>query len=212
MKDIQVKICGIHDEQAARFAAEAGADYIGFTFVPNHRHTIEPARAAQIVARLKGSVTAVGIFVDERVETVNEIVRRVGLDCVQLHGREPPENCRRIEGAQVIKALSVGDRFTADRVKQLMETYPVDLYVLDRYRQGTGTPVPYELAHEIVSRYSVFLAGRLNPENVAEAVRAVRPYGVDVSSGVETDGRTDLAKIEAFISVAKGVRHDEAVL
>ncbi len=206
-RETRIKICGLQDEETALFTAEAGADFLGFVFVPEHRYYIKPVVVKGIVARLKsfgGGI--VGVFVDEEVKRVNEIIELCSLAHVQLHGNESPEYCCMIRGAQVIKALRVGSQFTTEEVFKRLTSYDVDLYVLDRIEPGKGELVELSLAQQVAEEYPIFLAGGINPENVEQAIRAVRPFGVDVASGVEANDIKDFKKIKNLIQAVRSIR------
>ena len=222
----KIKVCGLSQLEHALAAAEAGADFLGFVFAPSPRQ-IAPERAQAIIAALKGRPTCpavVGVFVNRPTEIVNRIADRCRLDWVQLSGNEPWEYCQQIQ-RPVIKAIHVGeDQSVADIASLLLgrmkigldiagtgrfETYLSMIYLLDKKSEsvygGTGQTFDWTLARELAQEFSFFLAGGLTPENVAQAVKQVRPWGVDVSSGVETKGIKDIAKIEAFIKAVRGV-------
>ncbi|MEW6183673.1 MAG: phosphoribosylanthranilate isomerase [Bacillota bacterium] len=213
----RVKICGFQDLETAKAAADAGADAIGFVFAPSRRR-ITPETAREIIAKLPPFVTTVGVFVNEQVKTVREVAAFCHLDAVQLHGAEPPDYCRRL-GLRVIKAFGVRRETVQDGTGpdlsvvsgedfRAFDAYPVNAILLDTYIPGKtgGTGESFDWKVLAGKRFPApfILAGGLNPENVAAAVRSVRPYAVDVSSGVETDGRKDKAKVLQFIAQAKG--------
>lgn len=231
-----VKICGIGDAASARAAAQAGADAIGFIFHPPSRRYVPPARAGEIAAAAgipagpDGGCTGagaaglgapgagparVGVFVDADLREVREAARAAGLHFVQLHGAEPPGFCRearRATGCRVIKALRVG----ADgRVpSEGWSPGDADYFLLDAdvpgQAGGTGRAFDWGAARAVRLPAPVIVAGGLNPDNVAEALAAARPAGVDVSSGVETGGRKDGEKIRAFVARARRWEHEHA--
>lgn len=193
----RVKICGISDVENALVAAEAGADAIGLVFAPSPRRvTVEQAR--EIVDALPPFVTKVGLFVDEDPARIEEVADACRLDVVQLHGSESPGFCAAL-GRTVIKAIRVKDAASL----AVMDGYRVAGFLLDSYHPevagGTGRTFDWDLAEQVSGRYRVILSGGLTPANVTEAIEKVRPHGVDVSSGVETDGRKDSAKIRDFV-------------
>lgn len=199
----RVKICGITNIEDALHAADCGADALGFVFYKKSPRCLTPEAARSIIVGLPPFVTAVGLFVNEAPERIEQIAGFCGLDAIQLHGDEGPGDCE-FAPRRVIKALRVKDAASLAR----HETYAVSALLLDAWVAGvyggTGESFNWDLAAEIAWQRPVVLAGGLTPENVAEAVRTVRPYGVDVSSGVETaPGRKDPAKVEAFIRNAK---------
>jgi phosphoribosylanthranilate isomerase len=198
---VRVKICGISDIPTALAAAEAGADAIGFVFAPSRRRvTLEQARL--IVDALPPFITTVGVFVDSDAAAVLHHVETCGLDVVQLHGSETPEFCAAL-GRTVIKAIRVKDATSL----AALDRYRVSAFVLDSYDPevagGTGRSFNWDLAAQVNGQHRVILSGGLTPENVGEAIARVHPYGVDVSSGVETDGRKDQVKIREFITRAR---------
>ena len=199
----RVKICGITNLDDGRHAAACGADALGFVFYPGSPRFVDPDQARRIVAELPPLVTTVGLFVNETPARIREIVDFCGLNTVQLHGDEEPDQCC-YPPCRVIKALRLRDDmpasvFSAYRVAALL----LDAYVPDQFG-GTGHRCDWEQAAEVASQHRVILAGGLNPENVAAAVRQVHPYGVDVSSGVEVKpGLKDPEKVARFIRMAK---------
>lgn len=201
---IRVKICGIRDEASALAAAEAGADAVGFIFAQSPRR-LEPAQARRIAAALPPFVTRVGVVVNEPLENLRELVDAVRLDAVQLHGDEAAAYCRAAQDLRVtvIKAVPVSGPLDLERLRDLR----VGAVLLDTHRPGlrggTGEPFDWRMAGPAARVMRVILSGGLTPENVAAAIATVRPYGVDVSSGVETDGRKDPAKIRAFVEAAR---------
>jgi phosphoribosylanthranilate isomerase len=201
---VQVKICGITSLEDAQAAVEAGADALGFVFYPPSPRCVTPEQAEQIIRRLPPFVTTVGLFVDVPLDTVQDIALWCGLDRVQLHGREPPEFCARVN-RPVIKAFRIKN---ADSLADL-PGYRVAAYLLDAYVEGalpggTGASFAWELAAHAKPYGPVILAGGLTPENIAAAITQIQPYGVDVSSGVEcAPGIKDHRKVREFIQRAK---------
>ena len=199
----RVKICGITNIGDARHASACGADALGFVFYPGSPRFVNPDMARRIIADLPPLVTTVGLFVNEPPARIREMVEFCGLDTVQLHGDEEPDQCS-YPPCRVIKALRLKEHmersvFTSYQVAALL----LDAYVPDRFG-GTGQQCNWEQAALIAAQQRVILAGGLNPENVVEAVRQVRPYGVDVSSGVEKEpGQKDPEKVASFICRAK---------
>lgn len=204
----RVKVCGITNLEDALAALEAGADLLGLNFYARSPRYVAPADARRIVERLPEGVECVGVFVNEAAPSdVERIAREAGVGAVQLHGEETHEFCRALRGRPTIKALRVGPGFTPEAAAG----YPTDAVLLDAYVAGewggTGHTFDWSLARR--TRESVprlFLAGGLKPENVAEAVAAVRPHAVDVCSGVETaPGRKSLQLIRRFVEQVKAV-------
>lgn len=200
---MNVKICGIMSFEAASWARDAGADLIGFVFAKSSRR-IPSEFARQLAEAVGPNVKKVGVFVNEKEETVRAIAKEVGLDYVQLHGDEPADYAERL-GLPVIKAFSVKDGVPFEE----MFAYPADFVLIDsppaQYRGGSGRTFDWSLLdHPAVDRSRLILAGGLHEFNVKEAAQSVQPYAVDVSSGVETDGRKDEVKIFEFVKQAKG--------
>jgi|ERR1039457_4011634 phosphoribosylanthranilate isomerase len=201
---IRVKICGITNPEDALLAVEAGADALGFVFFQGSPRYISPDQAASIIRRLPPFVQTVGLFVNEVPATVNSVADQCGLDVIQLHGEETPVYCESVR-RRVIKAFRVKDISTIDSLAR----YQVSGCLLDAWspvaRGGTGLTFNWEIAAEAVNRgHRIVLAGGLTPDNVTESIRQVCPYGVDVSSGVESaPGRKDASKIRLFIERAK---------
>jgi len=206
MPKVKVKICGITNWPDARRAMEAGVQFLGFNFYPSSPRYIRPAVARRIVLRLPERVAVVGVFVNEPEKSMLAIARRVGLDYLQLHGDEPPEQVARLgREIAVIKAIRVRGSF---RPKQLDFFECASAILLDgfdaRRYGGTGKTFNWNIVRSSNGSGRIFLAGGLTPENVAEAIRVVRPYAVDVCSGVEArPGRKDPARIVALMWAVK---------
>lgn len=210
-----IKICGLRQPAHAALAAHAGADLLGFIFAPARRRiTPEAARVAIEAARGGAGVhpvRAVGVFVDADADEINEVVKLAGLDLVQLTGDESASLLPRLT-RPVIKAFRPEPGTKLDVLEAQMEAYrAVDnapcLFLIDGYAAGaaggTGVRADWVLATRLAASWRLSLAGGLNPENVGEAVARVRPAAVDVSSGVETAGEKDPAKIAAFVAGAR---------
>lgn len=201
---VKVKICGITNPDDARCAVDSGADALGFVFHEPSPRFIALAAAADIAQKLPLHVVRVGVFVDAPEETVLRAIAGCGLNLLQFHGHEPPEYCLQF-GLMSMKAFRIRDETSL----QELPTYPTDAWLLDSYVAdkpgGTGEKFNWELAREAQKLgRPVFLAGGLTPDNVAEAIRLVHPYAVDVSTGVErSPGRKDHDKVRAFIRAAK---------
>jgi phosphoribosylanthranilate isomerase len=197
---VKVKICGITSVADALEAAEAGADLIGLMFYERSPRYVTFARAAEIAKALPPFISRVGVFVNPDADTVMRAIGECGLSLLQFHGEEAPAFCTQF-GLMSMKAFRVRD---ADSLLALPD-YETDAYLLDAYSPdahgGTGAKFNWDLA--IAAKQHgrpIFLAGGLTPENVAEAVKQVTPFGVDVSSGVESaPGKKDPAKVRAFI-------------
>jgi len=210
---VKVKICGITNASDAVAAAEAGADTLGFMFYePSPRH-VTIRQAAEIIRALPPFIMKVGVFVDAEEDTVMRAIGDCGLTMLQFHGQETPEYCTQF-GLMSMKAFRVKD---TGSLKEL-PNYPTDAWLLDAFVAdklgGTGEKFNWELAIEAKKLgRPIFLAGGLTPANVAEAVRTVQPFEVDVSSGVEAaPGKKDHAKVREFISAAKSVEVPDALV
>lgn len=196
---VRVKICGVTSLEDALACAEAGADVLGFNFWPGSKRYLEPVEAAAIARELPSRVLKVGVFVDAERAAIERALDLVGLDAIQLHGEETAADCRGYPLA-VIKAIRVGR--TDGPVTELAAGFDVEYILLDA-DAGSGRRFDWRRA-EGVAPGRLFLAGGLDPENVAEAVRRVRPYAVDTASGVESaPGKKDLRKVKEFIDNAK---------
>ncbi len=209
----RIKICGIRDKTHALAAVEAGADFIGLVFAPSKRQ-ISPALAREIANAVKESSAAtkvVGVFVNAPVFQINEIADFCALDVVQLSGDESWECCRKIANP-IIKAIRIG-RHSAEEIcaeisagSQLFAGRRfitlLDSQVEGEYG-GTGESFNWDLAEKVAKGFPVIIAGGLDPQNVARLVKRVAPWGVDVSSGVETAGVKDIVKIKAFVEAVR---------
>ena len=200
----RVKICGITNLEDAEAAVAAGADALGFNFYEkSHRH-VSLAAAGDICRRLGPVIMRVGVFVNAAEDTITRAIGECGLSLLQFHGDEPPEICAKF-GLMSMKALRVRG---AETLKE-MEKYRTDAFLLDAWspeaRGGTGAVFNWDLAIEAKKLGKpIFLAGGLTPENVGGAVRWVRPFGVDVASGVESSpGKKDPAQMRAFIKAVQ---------
>jgi phosphoribosylanthranilate isomerase len=214
----QVKICGIQRLEDAVAAADAGADFIGLVFVPKRHRRLDTGSAQAIVEGLRGSSEpvpqVVGLFADQALQEVNSVIEDCRLDLAQLCGRESLGYCSGVR-CRVIKVVHVdtaqSGETAVDSLAQRIGEYrgAGHLVTLDRLVEGvqggTGHSFDWSVAAQLARRgHSFLLAGGLSPENVARAVATVRPWGVDVSSGVETGSAKDHEKIRAFVRIAKG--------
>ena len=202
-----VKICGLRAIEHALVAAEAGADLIGLVFAPSKRR-VEPEAAAALVAALRAHevgrrLRVVGLFVNEPAAHINALSAQVGLDFVQLSGDEEPALADAL-ALPVIKAIRLDGsaREAAWLCQPAHRPLMVDAHVPGAYG-GTGQRADWERAAQLAEERPVLLAGGLTPENVADAVMEVRPWGIDVSSGVERDGVKDEGRIRAFVANAR---------
>ncbi len=196
---VRVKICGIRRLEHALVAVEAGADAIGLNFWRPGRRYIAPETARVIARALPPFVSRVGVFVDEDPATIRQIADLCSLDALQLHGSESPEFCREFD-RPVIKGIKV----QGPESLRGLDRYRVAAFLLDAHvageMGGTGQAFDWTLAVQVKQAGPVILSGGLTPENVADAIRDVEPYAVDVASGVETGGEKDPEKIRAFIA------------
>ncbi|QUG83083.1 phosphoribosylanthranilate isomerase [Bacillus nitratireducens] len=200
---MKVKICGITDVETAKRACEYGADALGFVFAESKRK-ITPENAKEIIGELPAHVLKVGVFVNESVEVVQKIADECELTHVQLHGSEDNHQIKRLN-IPSIKALGV----TSEADMKNAQTYEADYILFDspkeKFYGGNGKTFPWDLLTHMPKalREKTILAGGLNIINIEEAIQTVQPYMVDVSSGVETEGKKDLKKIKQFIKKAK---------
>ncbi len=200
-----IKICGITNDEDALLSVALGADALGFMFAPSRRQ-VNADDVRSIVKRLPIEALTVGVFRDERPERVVEIVNRTGLHAVQLHGREPLSEVRWIrERVQfVIQAFAAGDPALASAANS-----PADAIHIDSPNPGSGKVFDWQLVEGIPRGVRWILAGGLTPENVGEAIRRLRPWGVDLSTGVEASpGHKDPRKLRRFIEAARAAEGD----
>ena len=209
----RVKICGIKEEVHALAAAEAGADFIGLVFARSQRQ-VTPAQAEKIASAVKKSGNTpevVGVFVNMPAAEVNRIADFCHLDWVQLSGDESWDYCKEL-AKPIIKVVRIGERQQPDgicadlaageKVLTQKHIYLLDSQAKGRYG-GTGKTFDWSLARQVAEQFPVIIAGGLTPENVAQAIEMAAPWGVDVSSGVETGGIKDIGKIRAFIEAVR---------
>jgi phosphoribosylanthranilate isomerase len=212
-----VKICGITNLEDGLAAVEAGADLVGFNFHRPSPRYIEPAAAAAIIEHLPESVVSVGVFVNESLEQLEQTASNARVSVLQLHGDESPEYCRqlRASGRHIIKVFNSGSEFSLERIG----AYDVPMIMLDAARNdlrgGTGQLGDWRQAREARVLYpTMFLAGGLSPENIGEAIDAVRPFGVDACSALESvPGKKDHVKLRTFVAAVRAVapqQHDWA--
>lgn len=200
---VRVKICGLTTVADALAAARLGADLLGLVFATSPRQ-VTPRQAREIIQALPRWVQTVGVFVDTPPQEVQQVRLFCGLHLVQLHGKESAEEVAAL-GRGVIKAIRVGQGTELNPLAYPSATLLLDAYVPGR-AGGTGQSFDWSRAVELARRRPVILAGGLNPDNVARAVEIVKPYAVDVSSGVESQpGRKDHDQIARFIAHAKGL-------
>jgi phosphoribosylanthranilate isomerase len=196
----RIKVCGITSKEDARAAVAAGADGLGFIFVKQSPRVVDPDMVRAITGELPPFVNSIGVFRDEEIEVVEEIIHYCRLTLVQLHGAESPEYCKSIP-CPVIKSFSVHPETESQELAAYSEA--ASGFLLDTYHKdmagGTGMVFDWELVEQIQPPGPIILAGGLNPENVGEAIRQVKPFAVDVNSGVEYQpGRKDTDKLKSF--------------
>ena len=205
-KQVKVKVCGMTSLKDALVAVEVGADAVGFIFYKKSPRSVTMKTVREIVLELPPFVDTVGVFVDETAEQINKIADYCNLDIIQLHGDESPTFCKKIR-RKVIKAFRIKDM---QSVKKL-SSFQVSGFLLDTFSDnlhgGTGKVFDWNLALPAKKFGPVIMAGGLTPNNVQQAVRQIRPYGVDVCSGVESEpGIKDHKKVRAFLNNAKAGR------
>ena len=207
MKQLFVKICGITRAQDAELAAGLGANALGFVFWPSSPRYITAQAAKAFAANVPATVLKVGVFVDQPLDAVAHMMDEVGLDVAQLHGHESPEYCRELKDKYVVSGFSrtlfKAVAMSGNGVVKIAEFDPDVVLLVDAHDAtrfgGTGKTVNWDSAREIATMRRTILAGGLNAANVKLAVRSVRPYGVDVSSGVESaPGVKDPNRLRAF--------------
>ena len=201
---VRGKICGITNIDDARAAIDFGADALGFVFFKGSPRCVTVEQAASIVCKLPSFVTTVGVFVDETPEIIRSSIADAGIDVIQLHGEERPEECRfSRRSIKAIRVKSIDSLEPLKSFKDLVSAFLLDAYAPDTLG-GTGQKFNWDIAVEAKHFGRIILAGGLSPDNIQHAVQHVRPYGVDVSSGVEREkGKKDHQKMKLFIEKAK---------
>lgn len=197
----KLKLCGLVRICDIEAVNRLNPEYIGFVFAKKSRRYVDPAQARKLRARLNKGISPVGVFVNESPEAIADLVRSGIIDVIQLHGSEGEDFLRKLRelvSCPIIKAFSVK---TPQDVRIACES-SADLILLDSGGGGTGTVFDWDLLEPI--RRPWFLAGGLSPENAADAIRRLAPYGVDVSSGIETDGVKDIQKMNDFVRAVRG--------
>ena len=202
---VRIKICGITNLEDALSAADLGAHALGFIFYRKSPRAITPERARQIIGQLPPLVLTVGVFVDEEASVVRELAETIGLDWLQLHGRESPEYCRSL-GRRVIKGFRIQDQSSLAVMPNYRDA--VQAFLLDAYRPGTpggtGETFDWELARRARDYGPIILAGGLIAANVTQAITIAQPAAVDVASGVEKEpGKKDPEKLQAFFAAVR---------
>ena len=202
----KIKICGITNFKDASKSLDYGADALGFIFYKNSKRFTDPADALKIIKELPPFVTKVGVFVNSSLRQINKITRELAINAVQLHGDETPEFCSKIPYT-AIKALRVNDPEDLKKV----DSFTVKAILFDTHSGseygGTGKTFDWKILKKLKTDKNIILSGGLNPGNVEQAIKSVRPYAVDVSSGVEkSPGIKDHKKIKHFIEAVKYAR------
>lgn len=210
----RIKVCGLSEVEHAVAAAEAGADFLGLVFATSRRQIVleKAQQIVKAVKQLKERPMVVGVFVDSPAHTVNHIANRCGLDWIQLSGNETWQYCYEIEHP-IIKVIHVTPQKKAKEIENDLETgqkvrlkqeYVCLLDTQSGTKQGgTGKTFDWEVARDISARFPVMIAGGLTPENVGQLLKKTKPWGVDVSSGIEVNGSKSIEKIRAFIKAVK---------
>lgn len=202
---IQIKICGITNQEDALCAAKSGAAALGFIYYPASKRFVKPADARKIINTLPAELVKVGVFVNESVAEVKRIAQYCSLDMIQLHGDETPEYCRQFPAAQIIKAVELKNE--ADIV--YANSYHVGAILVDSRHAGlyggTGKKANWDLACRMGNSKPLILSGGLNEKNIAEAMQTVSPAALDINSGVESEpGKKDHAKLKLIFDI---IRH-----
>ncbi len=214
---VYIKVCGITNLEDAFLVAELGANAIGFVFAPSSRK-VEPEIAQEIIRKLPPSIDKVGVFVNEDETKVKEIASFCFLNSLQFHGEEDPIYCLNFAPnfkGKIIKAFRIKEYDSLKSILEKVKEFQVDAYLLDTYDKevygGTGKTFNWDIAVEVKRLGKpVILSGGLNPQNITEAIEKVKPYGVDVSSGVETfPGKKDPDKLRAFIKACLQTSSEE---
>ena len=200
---MKVKICGIQHIKDAQFAIAASADYIGFIFDSNSKRAIDKSVAKKIIEKVRGKVEIVGVFRNNMLEEVNSLSDELNFDLVQLHGEEDPVFCHKVS-RPVIKTFGLPVNFSVKDTIKKMKKYNVRYYLIDREQPGVGETLSLERSDELIKLFPIFFAGGLTPENVSEVAREIKPFAVDVITGVKTDGKFDFEKMKQFVINAKG--------
>ncbi len=202
---VRVKICGITNLEDAVAAIDFGADALGFVFFEGSPRCVTVQQAESIICKLPPFVTTVGVFVDETPEIIRSSVVNAGIDVIQLHGEEKPEACHfSLRSIKAIRIKSIDSLEPLKTFKSVVSAFLLDAYATDALG-GTGQKFNWDIAVEAKQFGRIILAGGLTPDNVRDAILHVKPYGVDISSGVEREkGKKDHQKMKLFIGRAKG--------
>jgi len=198
MSVIKLKICGVKSAAEARQLKNLDLDYIGLNFVPSSSRCISFDTAASILEELKDSgVQSVALFSGQSLRQVCDYAHRLKVDYVQLHGNESADYAKMVD-TPVIRAVSISPDSKATEIIDFISQFPADYFVLDRHRQGTGSPIDLNLANQIIQAHpsKIFLAGGLTSDNLADVLNKTHPYGIDIAFGIRTNQNTlDLAKV-----------------
>lgn len=200
----KVKICGIRSRESSLAAVHAEADFIGFNFVKDSPRYINPHLAKEIIVPLKGKINIVGVFQNADVDSINRIIDFLKLDYTQLHGEETKTFAKKIK-AKIIKVFIISMTTSAVDVGNAIRNFKPDLTLLDVEKGDKQSVLDRDQAKFLSSRFPILIAGGLNNDNVKKMIKSIKPFGVDVASGIETDGKEDLDKITLFIKNAKQI-------
>ena len=202
---VKVKICGLRRKEDIEYANELKPDYVGFVFAKSKRQ-VEVEQALYLISFLDKEIKTVGVFVNEPVENVLKIAQTLNLDVLQFHGDETQDYVDNFKNFTVWKAIRIKDKEDLEKTKE----FRVNSFVFDTLTKkeygGTGKTFNWEVLKGFELNVPIILAGGLNENNVEEAIKIVNPYGVDVSSGVETEGYKDFKKMKSFIEKVRGIR------
>lgn len=206
---VLVKICATRSLKAAEMAVNSGADFLGMVFTPLIKtHTVDMKVAREIGQKIKGKIMLVGVFQNMPIQEVQKIIEECNLDYAQFHGDETPEYLDQIK-IKKIKAFRFPGDFDIKNAQSEMQQFNVSYYLVDRIKQSEGPMLNLEKVSILAKEFPLIFAGGLNPDNVAEIIKKVKPQIVDVASGVETDGKQNMDKIKSFIINSKGVNNYE---
>jgi phosphoribosylanthranilate isomerase len=208
MAEIKLKICGITTISEAEALKNTRISYIGLNFVPSSPRCISLETAQDILAVLRGSgIQTVALFRDQPLDMVEEYARELSVDYVQLHGDEPAEYARALQ-TPVIKAIAVKPDSRAGELIKLVKNYPADYFVLDRHEQGKGDIIDSGLAAQVIAPApdKVCLAGGLTPDNLDAVLTKIKPYAIDISSGVRTGDAIDMDKVNRCLEIIRAAR------
>ena len=207
---MRVKICGITNKEDALMASDFGADALGFVFAKGSPRKVTPVTAGNIINKLPPLVVPVGVFVDSPIEEILSIIESTGIQCVQLHGNESPVEYSKIN-IPIIKSFRVDKHFEADTLLR----FPAAAYLLDTFVKGTmggtGKTFDWNMAVSAKAYGRIILAGGLIPDNIIEAINKVQPYGIDISSGVESaPGKKDKMKLQQLFTAINSLRGEQS--